>query len=134
MGLLRAATRYNPRAHNNTPFPPFARPYVHGAIIDSTRRRHYTNATHLPLEAGAEARTESKVEVSIDIERRARRIRVAVTYLEPAQQAIVRSTYGNDRTLRETGVVIDISRGKAKRIHAEAMGQLRRMPQMRRAG
>jgi RNA polymerase sigma factor (sigma-70 family) len=49
LGLIKAATRYRPRAHNRTPFSAFARKRIRGAIFDSVRRRHYTENTHFPL-------------------------------------------------------------------------------------
>ena len=45
LGLIEAADRYRPRQHNNTPFSAYARHRVHGEIIRSIRRRHYTDAT-----------------------------------------------------------------------------------------
>lgn len=38
VGLLKAATNYNPKLHNNTPFSAYARPVIRGAILDSTLR------------------------------------------------------------------------------------------------
>lgn len=45
LALVRAATRYRPRQHGWAPFTAFARPRVAGAIIDSIRRRHWTENT-----------------------------------------------------------------------------------------
>jgi RNA polymerase sigma factor (sigma-70 family) len=49
LGLLRAAIRYKPRAHGGTPFSAYARRVISGAIRDSYRRRHWTNATMAPI-------------------------------------------------------------------------------------
>src|ERR1035437_8316817 len=45
IGLIQAATRYPPDSHNRKPFSAFARPRIRGAIIDSVRRRRYTDNT-----------------------------------------------------------------------------------------
>ncbi len=50
LGLIRAATRYRPHAHGGCPFSAFARPRIRGAILDSIRRRHFIEHTHLSIE------------------------------------------------------------------------------------
>jgi RNA polymerase sigma factor (sigma-70 family) len=58
IGLLRAATQYNPDAHRGAgfahavPFPTFARKAVRGAMIESVRRRHWTANTCVPIWTG----------------------------------------------------------------------------------
>jgi RNA polymerase sigma factor (sigma-70 family) len=41
MGLLKAAERYAPAQHGNTPFPMFARQVIRGAILDTCTRNKY---------------------------------------------------------------------------------------------
>lgn len=49
VGLVQAATRFDRRPVEC--FPPFAVSRIHGAIIDSVRRRQYRDSTHGPLAA-----------------------------------------------------------------------------------
>ena len=50
MGLINAASRYSPQTHGGTPFSAFARPRIHGAIVDSVRRRAWLENTANPLD------------------------------------------------------------------------------------
>lgn len=54
IGLVRAAARYEPEEHNQTPFSAFARPRIHGAIVDSVRRKAWEENTRNPLEDAPE--------------------------------------------------------------------------------
>ena len=51
---MHAASRYRPGEHSGTPFSAFARPRVHGAIIDSVRRRAWLENTANPLDDARE--------------------------------------------------------------------------------
>jgi RNA polymerase sigma factor (sigma-70 family) len=54
VGLVDAAARYRPREHGGAPFSAFARRRIHGAIVDSVRRRAWVENTAGPLEDAAE--------------------------------------------------------------------------------
>lgn len=65
IGLLRAAERFRPAEHGNTPFGAFARPRIRGAIIDSVRRRGWLENTHGPLEDAPEQATEPQLSIAV---------------------------------------------------------------------
>lgn len=124
MGLVKAAHRYAPRSHGNTPFEPFARPIVAGAILDSVRRRNYTHATMLRFEPRFSGTVTPTPEICIDQAHATSRVRGAVLQLKPQQQAVIAVHYGRDETLKTTAKVFDISKSKAVQIHQAALKEL----------
>lgn len=50
VGLMHAAKCYRPATHGGTPFSAFARQRIHGAMVDSIRRRAWLENTANPLE------------------------------------------------------------------------------------
>lgn len=54
IGLIRAAMRYDPGRHDGTPFSAFARPRIHGAMVDSVRRKAWLENTANPLDDAPE--------------------------------------------------------------------------------
>jgi RNA polymerase sigma factor FliA len=50
-GLMQAAGRYKPKANRNTPFPPYAKMRIRGAILDGIRRKNWIEAGHESLNA-----------------------------------------------------------------------------------
>ncbi len=65
IGLVHAATRYQPQSHNGTPFSAYARPRIHGAIVDSVRRRAWLENTGNPLEDAPEQSASRRQPVMI---------------------------------------------------------------------
>lgn len=49
LAALQAALAYNPRESRGASFRTFARYRIRGAVLMSARRRHWTEAWHLPL-------------------------------------------------------------------------------------
>lgn len=47
LGLIDAAAKF--KRSFNVPFPQYAKCRIRGEIIESVRRRHWKNATHLPI-------------------------------------------------------------------------------------
>lgn len=97
IGLIQAATRYRPRTHSGTPFSAYARKRIRGAIMDSVRRRHYAENTHLPLPLAIENNRRvafnSKVAETIDQQTAARRLKRAMTWLPRAKQRLLQNLY-----------------------------------------
>jgi RNA polymerase sigma factor (sigma-70 family) len=54
VGLMHAAARYEPKAHGGTPFSAYAKQRIHGAIVDSVRRKAWLENTANPLEDAPE--------------------------------------------------------------------------------
>lgn len=96
LGLIQAATRYRPSAHNRTPFSAFARKRIRGAIMDSIRRRRYTDNTHNPLPLEHERahptlafQTAETIDQAITVER----VQRAMTWLTRAQRRVLLNLY-----------------------------------------
>jgi len=53
LALTRAATVYKPERHGGCPFSAFARHRIRGAMLDSIRRRHYTENTRPSIDEPA---------------------------------------------------------------------------------
>lgn len=147
LALIHAATRYRPRAHNGTPFAAYARKAIHGAIVESVRRRNYTEATRPGLQIVqpktirprgghlldtdipemARLATPAVAEDAIDAMRLARRLAEAVAWLPPAQQRVLRIYYDADEpTLQEVARRLAFSKSRTRELHAAAIEELRR--------
>lgn len=124
LGLIEAATRYRPRQHNGTPFSAYARYVIRGKILDSVRRRHYTEATRPGL-GTLEPAITPVIEISIDRKRTRERVKDAVAYLPPRDQTVLSLYYGEERNLEQVGEAIGLSRASAVKIHSGALAKLR---------
>jgi RNA polymerase sigma factor (sigma-70 family) len=146
LALLHAATRYRPQAHNGTPFSAYARKAVHGAIVESVRRKRYTEATRPGLEIlqpkttrpregllhdrdipeMARLATPAVAEDALDAMRMARRLAEAVASLPAAQQRVLRIYYDADEpTLQEVARRLAFSKSRTRELHAAAIDELR---------
>jgi RNA polymerase sigma-B factor len=153
-GLLRAATRYRPREHGDTPFSAFARPRIRGAILDSIRRKRWEENTRKSLDNGIHPRVgdgwlsedwrgpfgegfysgrghpvtaiaPDMVE-EIDAQTRSDRVAAAIATLPPIQAEIVRRFYLEGATIAVIGAALGLSEYKAALHKAEAIAELRR--------
>lgn len=127
VGLIQAATRYRPGAHNRTPFSAFARKRIRGAIVDSVRRRRYTDATHapLPIEIGNSRllSADNTAERAIDGSVLRRRLARALAWLPPAQQDVLRNFYSS--TMSPQHQVAYKRRKSVQEIHPAALERLK---------
>jgi RNA polymerase sigma factor for flagellar operon FliA len=146
--LLTAAERFDPQ--RSTPFLIFARFVVRGAILDSCRRKHYTENTrpsiagtndirqieadeYFDLEKygpeGARAlfriATRPAPEDSIDRDRLKRRISSAIGRLPAEQQQVLAAAFALDLSIREIGIRFAIPRGRARRLRTDAIAAVR---------
>lgn len=153
IALLRAAERYDPRAHGGTPFSAFARHSIRGAIIESVRRNRYVENTRESIDdpgAGGEeyprpadggerdlkhateaARALTKmataptIEISIDRIRLNRRLREAISWLPPLQRKLIAIRYGPDEpSPREVARRMGLRLCEAEELHARAIAGL----------
>jgi|ERR1019366_1226814 RNA polymerase sigma factor for flagellar operon FliA len=127
VGLIHAATRYRPSAHNQTPFSAFARRRIRGAIMDSVRRRHYTANTHHPLitemENSNRLAVDSPTEQNVDAATAAERLERAMTWLTRAQRRMLLNLYCERINPRKT--VAYRRRGDVIAMHPAALERLR---------
>lgn len=102
VGLIQAATRYRPNANNRTPFSAFARKRIRGAIMDSVRRRRYTDNTHRAIPDKAEnsvrLSTTNTAEFSVDEAIALRRLERAMTWLPRSQRRVLLGYYSTTKT------------------------------------
>src|SRR5207245_2672719 len=96
LGLLEAATRYRPKQHNGTPFSAYARYVVRGKILDSVRRRNYTEQTR-PGIGDYEPAVDNVIEIDIDRKRTRERVHDAVAYLPERDQKVIELYYGEEK-------------------------------------
>jgi RNA polymerase sigma factor (sigma-70 family) len=120
LALIKCATRYKPGAHDGTPFSAFARHRVRGAILDSVRRRHYSENTRPSIDEEAEASSAPTVEISIDRARCRARVRDAITYLPADQRELITRRYLGEQEGR------GLARDLASDDHTLAIDALRR--------
>lgn len=99
IGLMRAAERYDPS--RRVAFPVYAKRRVVGAIKDANRRRHYRNATLLPLSDAKEQSVMPDHDERIDAERMARQVNKVVSILKPRQRGIVERYYGAEQSSKQ---------------------------------
>ena len=154
IGLLSAATRYNPEAHNVTPFSAYARKVITGTIQMSIRRRNFTEATHVSFDTlmgaahsrergshddlnqsrslpggfvnGVEPRAESGIEICIDKKRIVRRIKRE--RLTDLQAAVLTDYYSiSEPSLATVAAYLGIPVWKAQRARVEAIEILQKI-------
>lgn len=127
VGLLHAATRYNPGLHGGTPFSAYARPVIKGAVLDSVRRGAYVehtraSITEMPERAGA---VVPEPEADIDAARFEVRFAAAVAALPERQQRVIDWYYPGKLKFREIGPRLGVGFSRASKIHCEAVRSLR---------
>ena len=127
LALVQAADAYDPDAHGGTPFSAYARMIIRGRILDSVRRRHYTAATHAPIEAAPEPAIAPDLEQWIDETRQVSRVQKVVEMLPRPERRLLRSHYGpRETTLTDIATRRHITRRKATEQHAGALEHVRR--------
>lgn len=129
LALMRAALRYRPRGHAGTPFRLYARQHVRGAIIDSVRRKRYTENTRpgLDVRAAVEAiAPDARTDEAIDRGRERKRLAEAISWLPMGEQRVLREYYApHEPTLAEVSSKLRIGRRATSKLHASAIASLR---------
>ena len=149
LALIRAATRYRPAAHDGTPFSAYARFVVRGAVIESIRRKRWTENTrdgieqlnprrfdpdevmgeHCVRESGALQRmaTPEAAPAAIDRKREDRRLIEACSWLPAIQQKVIAQYYSpQELTFAEVGNRLHLTRRQTQAQHASAIVALRK--------
>jgi RNA polymerase sigma factor (sigma-70 family) len=154
LGLLKAAERYDPKAHNGTPFSAFARQSIGGAILDSCRRKQWTENTRDSIDdpgkprmtpvttdgeqdlkysteaarALARLATVPTVEISIDRAKLSSRMQAAISRLPKAERMLLEILLSDEEpTLRQAAKTLAISVRAAEELHQKAISDLRQM-------
>jgi RNA polymerase sigma factor (sigma-70 family) len=127
LGLVNAAHRYRPREHGNTPFAVYARRVIGFTILGSIRRRHYTDATHQPLEdAPQPAEAPPEMHLVIDRHDKLELIRKLRDLLTAEQLAVLDVYYSAAMpNLGQAAKKLKIPKWKATLAHASALEILR---------
>ena len=131
LGLIQAAETYDPAKHGGAPFSAWARVKIRGAMLDSIRRRHWTNATAPGLEEAPEPHAESNVVVSIDQGRAKSTLLRAIDQLEPRLREVVMLHDIQGLKLAEVGERLGVCASRASQLHVEALRILRTSPYLR---
>jgi RNA polymerase sigma factor (sigma-70 family) len=146
VGLIHAARRYDPESHNGTPFSAYARPRIRGAIVDSVRRKAWTENTAFPLEDAPEAVVGPKRPylvrspraarepgvtplgrpIAIDPERMPKHLGSALRRLTGRQRAILGARYGEERPLAEIAEMMGLSSQQTAAECTRAIGALQK--------
>lgn len=135
IGLIQAAERFD----GSAPFSHFASHRIRGAMVDGTRRelgdqrwagRRGTFVRALEdVDPGDEGQVLADQNEAPDAraERRdlAAFVRAAMEHLPERERALVEAVYFGEQTLTEAGRAVGISRSRACRVHAQALGRLR---------
>jgi len=144
MGLLNAATRYNPADHDGTPFAAFARPHIHGAIVDSARRRAWLDNTAYPLDDAPEQAHQrilpfllrskelamhrrpgpGRAESPFPRKRIPRALYLALRRLTSRQRAILGAVYNDGASFAQMGQLLHCAPREAQQEHARAIAIL----------
>jgi RNA polymerase sigma factor (sigma-70 family) len=141
IGLLRAATQYNPAAHQRSGFPKpvpfvcFARKRIRGAMLDAVTGRHYTAGTCLPLSTGeneddapgvACAPTVANQERDAHTREQLLKTIAATTWLSADQRRILSMRYGSaEMTMPAIAKAMGHSLRWVAERHSEAIAELR---------
>ncbi len=124
LGLIEAASRFRPRAGApiDQQFPRFARPRIHGAILDSVRRKQYREATHdrlsdVPEHAELDPEYHQR-ECACDLDR-------AMQCLSPAELHLLDLHYWQGYSFADAASKLGLSQTGAFRMHQAATLKLR---------
>jgi RNA polymerase sigma factor (sigma-70 family) len=120
LGLVKAATRYDPAKNNN--FQTYAYPRVHGSILDSIKRREYRERSHKPIAAAGPLRSPGpSIEDAIDRQR----VWKFVDQLPERRRKIIQGIYREGKTLEEIAGEEHVSVTCICRLHRESLRRLR---------
>jgi len=128
VALLRAANQYRPELHGDTPFECFARPIVHGRIIDSIRRSRYDEQTRPSIDApGIHERhaVVVPIDAKIDNDRREARVRQAIGELPERMREVLAMRYDHGMKFAEIAAAMKVHPSRASQIHVEAIELIR---------
>lgn len=140
VGLMHAASRYKPALHSGTPFSAFARPRIHGAIVDSVRRKAWLENTANPLDDAPEPSHRPTLPFVIGStqdpasrigrptafrsSRLPRSLAAAFERLPARQRAILGAFYGEERSVFEIAEMVSLTPARVEQEHRAALDAL----------
>lgn len=135
IALMRCADKYRfVRADgfaNPVPFWAYAVRRVHGAMQDQCRRRHYTEATHLPIEAAGDPGYMPSHDAAIDARRLHAVVADATAALPEPSRGVVEMFYTREMPQRAIGKKLGVAEPKVSAIRHEGLARMRRELAMR---
>lgn len=126
LGLIEAADRYRPEEHNGTPFDAWARTKIRGFILDSIRRRHYSENVRPSLDDAPEASMHAGIEECIDRRKAAKEVASLVEELPERKRKVIEMHYRQEMKLSKVGRKIGVCASRASQIHVESITELRK--------
>jgi RNA polymerase sigma factor (sigma-70 family) len=134
VALLRAATRFRPRAHPGVPFAAFCRLPVRGAMLESVRRKNWTESTREPLPEDETQTTPAIADSAIDRARMAARLAEALTWLPAGERAVLSAAYGADEpTITQIAARLGVKSARARQWQAAGIEGIRARFRLRAA-
>lgn len=126
VGLLRAATRYRPELHGQTPFSAYARLVIVGAMIDSIRRGAWVENTRASITAIGEGPGAAiDPGAAVDAGRLRERVMQAIERMPARLRTVIHWHYACEMGLPAVGEMLAVSASRASQIHMEAIRELR---------
>jgi RNA polymerase sigma factor (sigma-70 family) len=147
LALCKAARRYDPANHGGAPFSSYARMVIRGGIIESVRRKRWTEQTRPSIDAHAEFDGHEDVDprhateaaramdrlahanpapVSIDAARMRAKLADAAQYLVPLERQVLQLVYSNEQPpIRTVAARLGLSVADCACLHAKAVASLR---------
>lgn len=150
LALIKAASQYDPAAHDGTPFSAFARQAIRGAMIESCRRKRWKDAAMPSTDAGdcsdermsrsGISKNESEAargirlmavqpayDSSIDNARLDHRIIDAISWLPAPERELMTTLYYSDDepTLREAARQLEMTVTQAAEMRDRALAVVR---------
>lgn len=119
LGLIDAAEKFSPE--RNVPFRAYAAVRIRGQMMESCRRRHWKNSTHLPI-TGDVLQMESEDHGAGEIMRRihhaerARIVNQAVDALPDREQKVVDIYFRQERQLAGIGAEFGVRQSRSSQL------------------
>lgn len=127
IGLLQAMDSFD--AARGVPFRAYATLRIRGAILDSIRRRHYRNATHLPItEQVAEMPGTGAETIERQVERaqQAAVIERAKEGLQPNERKVIEIYFEQDGKLDGIGAALGVKQSRSSQVLQMAKRSMKR--------
>ena len=123
LGLMQAAARFNPEAHDN--FKLYAQRRILGAMLDSVRRRHWISATSVPLEEAKGLEGEEDFESEIEEQEIVGLVRKARRTMTGRRQKVVELVYRRGLSRNQAAREMRMSPDQFGALHAQTLDLLR---------
>jgi RNA polymerase sigma factor for flagellar operon FliA len=123
IGLMQAAKRFDPKAHDN--FALYAQRRIMGAMLDSVRRRHWVAATLAPIEEGQGMPEEGDLEQETQEREITGVVRQACGQLRSDKRRAIHLVYSEGMTQHSAAREMGVSVERFRTLHRESVDLMR---------